>query len=192
MVWVGKGYVTQIKRRKWAVLTSSFRIHAPSAITLTDPFFKRLSVTYLTTAAVVDLVLALGMTYMLTKRSTNFDGSTRSLRLLAVLSINSGLWTAVFAILSIVLFLAFPSNVLYAIFDFGISPLYCNTLLANLNARNFVASGLKKVVTSSGGNSYNLSNIGTRPTGTGATLATSDPVKWSVAVPEEEMVVEAV
>ncbi|KAF8956695.1 hypothetical protein BDZ97DRAFT_1763542 [Flammula alnicola] len=42
------------------------------------------------------------------------------------------------AIVTIAMVLAFPSNYIYVAFSFAMSPIYCNTLLANLNARDYV------------------------------------------------------
>jgi len=78
------------------------------------------------------------------------------LQRLTVFVVNAGIWTATFAILSL-LFVSrsacqylllnltrtrkvhlYPSNLLNTVFTFSLCPVYCNTLLANLNARAYI------------------------------------------------------
>jgi len=65
--------------------------------------------------------------------------STRSIiRRLVILSINTGVWTALDALFTIILLAAFPTRFFFAALVFVQAPLYANSLLANLNARTFV------------------------------------------------------
>ncbi|KAJ3996552.1 hypothetical protein F5050DRAFT_1807662 [Lentinula boryana] len=73
---------------------------------------------------------------------SRYSSTSSALKKLIVISINNGIWTALFAILDLILYVAYPTTTLYLIFDFTMCSLYTNTLLANLNARDYVASHL--------------------------------------------------
>jgi len=64
---------------------------------------------------------------------------------LIILSVNSGIWTSAFAFTSAVMAgVAAQNNLQYAWLQFCISPLYCNTILSCLNARDFINNGVHK------------------------------------------------
>jgi len=112
---------------------------APSALVLTDSLFTPLTISYFAVAAVVDIIIAGSLSYKLLKdRSLGTKRYEKMLQRLALFSINSGAWTAIFSLLALGLFATFPSNVIYVVFDFPLCSVYCNTLLANLNVRDHV------------------------------------------------------
>ncbi|KAH7920160.1 hypothetical protein BV22DRAFT_820024 [Leucogyrophana mollusca] len=115
--------------------------HASSALVLTDSLFTPLTISYFGTAAIVDVMIAACLTYKLLRdRSVGTKRYEKMLQRLAIFSINSGAWTAIFSLLALALFAALPSNLIYVVFDFPLCSLYCNTLLANLNVRSHVRS----------------------------------------------------
>ncbi|KAL1667975.1 hypothetical protein GGF50DRAFT_86430 [Schizophyllum commune] len=95
---------------------------------------------YLGTALGTDIIMASLMTFFLYQeyRRGHYEGRTSSmLRRLCIFSVNTGTWTAVFAIATLILYELRPLDNYWAIFDFGVCGVYSNTLLANLNARNY-------------------------------------------------------
>ncbi|KAH7921935.1 hypothetical protein BV22DRAFT_691933 [Leucogyrophana mollusca] len=91
-------------------------------------------------AAGVDIVIAVVMCILLYMGRTGFNKNTdRMLLRLMIISVNTGLWTALLGVLVIILLVALPtSNRAYIAVCFPLSTLYCNTMLANLNARSYV------------------------------------------------------
>ncbi|KAH0830189.1 hypothetical protein J3R83DRAFT_1544 [Lanmaoa asiatica] len=141
LVYVGKALVGIFSLTTFAALFPfSSSAHVTSIVTLGDTFFTDLSIAYCSVAAGVDISIAIALTYLLARRriATGFKHSARVLQVLTVFAINSGIWTAIFALLTIILLRAFPSELIYVVFDFPLCSIYCNTLLANLNARSYI------------------------------------------------------
>ncbi|KAL1692191.1 hypothetical protein GGG16DRAFT_101917 [Schizophyllum commune] len=94
---------------------------------------------YLGTALGTDIIMASFMTFFLYQeyRKGHYEGTSSMLRRLCIFSVNTGTWTAVFAIATLILYELRPLDNYWAIFDFGVCGVYSNTLLANLNARNY-------------------------------------------------------
>ncbi|KAL1752165.1 hypothetical protein FB107DRAFT_277972 [Schizophyllum commune] len=94
---------------------------------------------YLGTALGTDIIMASLMTFFLYQeyRKGHYEGTSSMLRRLCIFSVNTGTWTAVFAIATLILYELRPLDNYWAIFDFGVCGVYSNTLLANLNARNY-------------------------------------------------------
>ncbi|KAI9060945.1 hypothetical protein FKP32DRAFT_1730168 [Trametes sanguinea] len=57
---------------------------------------------------------------------------------LTAFAINTGVWTALCALFTIITLAAYPNIQIYVSLNLVICPLYCNTLLANLNARGYI------------------------------------------------------
>jgi hypothetical protein len=93
------------------------------------------------TAAAVDIVIATAMSILLAMGRSRFskDSDRLFVRLVTVCA-NTGLWTALFGLLTITLIVTVPVGMIYCSVFFPLSPLYCNTLLANLNVRVFLRS----------------------------------------------------
>ncbi|KIJ64795.1 hypothetical protein HYDPIDRAFT_28156 [Hydnomerulius pinastri MD-312] len=101
-------------------------------------------------AAAVDVVIAIAMCILLAMGRTGFNQNTdRMLLRLMFISINTGLWTAVVAVLAVILLVALPSEEVYSVAILPLGTLYCNTLLASLNVRSYVR----------GDDSYEVYNI---------------------------------
>ncbi|KAF9238081.1 hypothetical protein BU15DRAFT_62728 [Melanogaster broomeanus] len=93
--------------------------------------------------AAVDIVIAIAMCTLLAMGRSGFSEKTDQLVLrLIVISLNTGLWTAILALLSIILLVSLPSTeVVYTGVYYPLGSLYCNTLLANLNVRPYLRGG---------------------------------------------------
>ncbi|KAK0210743.1 hypothetical protein DFS33DRAFT_318455 [Desarmillaria ectypa] len=57
---------------------------------------------------------------------------------LILFPINTGTWPAVIAIVTLVMLMPYPTYYLYVGLCFLISPVYCNTVLASINARPYI------------------------------------------------------
>ncbi|KAF6751925.1 hypothetical protein DFP72DRAFT_906524 [Ephemerocybe angulata] len=99
----------------------------------------------LTVGAAVDIVIAAGLctllwrTYLL--NGVTIKATSSMIHRLILFSVNTGLWTASFAIVTMAMAAKYPSNYMYIGFYFILSPLYCNMFLANLNARAYIRGG---------------------------------------------------
>jgi len=90
-------------------------------------------------AVAVDLAVAVNMVYLLLSQPTpQFARSKRMVHRLVMLSINSGLVTAVVAITVLVLLAAMPNTLYYLIPELSLCTLYFSTFMANLNARRYI------------------------------------------------------
>ncbi|KAF9224910.1 hypothetical protein BS17DRAFT_779258 [Gyrodon lividus] len=91
-------------------------------------------------AAAVDIAISIAMCALLWTGRTGFSEKTdRILLRLILVSINTGLWTAVLALLSIILLVSLPATeIVYAGVYYPLCTLYCNTFLANLNVRSYI------------------------------------------------------
>ncbi|OSD07667.1 hypothetical protein PYCCODRAFT_1455784 [Trametes coccinea BRFM310] len=89
--------------------------------------------------AFIDIAIAVAMVYSLYRqRSANFARSKRLVHRLIILTIVTGLWTAIIAIVVLSLIAAFPTGLQFSAVEFPLNALYVNALLANLNARKFL------------------------------------------------------
>ncbi|KAJ6569448.1 hypothetical protein B0H19DRAFT_1135515 [Mycena capillaripes] len=90
--------------------------------------------------AAQDVLISAVLLWMLwTSRGGPYFASTNQmLARLAVLVINTGIWTALVALFIIITMVVWPTIQIYVSLYFVLCPLYCNTLLANLNAREYV------------------------------------------------------
>ncbi|KAH7915084.1 hypothetical protein BJ138DRAFT_226298 [Hygrophoropsis aurantiaca] len=116
--------------------------HASTALILDDASLKAITISYFATASTVDVLISGSLAYLLSReRSTGKARSyDRIMQRLVIFTINSGVWTAIFSLLAIIMFVRLSRNEVYVVFDFPLCPLYCNALLANLNVRAYVRS----------------------------------------------------
>ncbi|KAI9574187.1 hypothetical protein HD554DRAFT_5812 [Boletus coccyginus] len=105
-----------------------------------DSFFTNITTSILALAAAVDVLIAMAMTFLLLRQqaANGFASTAHILQRLVMVAVNTGIWTATFAVLALVLLRALPSTQLTMVFAIPLSSLYCNTLLANLNARAYI------------------------------------------------------
>ncbi|KAK0468796.1 hypothetical protein IW261DRAFT_1372813, partial [Armillaria novae-zelandiae] len=91
--------------------------------------------------ALCDIIIAICMTYYLMRSNTSFRRTQILVSNLIRLIIETGTMTAVFVLLGLILFLAFPDQDFYATVA-GIQPkLYANTILMMLNSRIRIVGG---------------------------------------------------
>ncbi|KAF8553199.1 hypothetical protein OG21DRAFT_1510489 [Imleria badia] len=111
----------------------------PTAAELVSPVLAGIFTAIQAVAAGADLAIAAGLIIMLFRRRGQALRRTRStLQKLLVLTVNTGIWTALFAVFTFISMLAFKNTLIYAALYFPLCPLYCNTVLANLNAREYL------------------------------------------------------
>ncbi|TFK26891.1 hypothetical protein FA15DRAFT_587525 [Coprinopsis marcescibilis] len=106
---------------------------APSMMHLSE--VNGLLTVWLTLEVVVDLVLAALLLATLQSKGTGFKQSDRVLRRLIRLSVQTGLCTAIFALLCMILWLTLPNTHWYLLFGLPISRVYTSTLLDTLLSR---------------------------------------------------------
>ncbi|KAI4518806.1 hypothetical protein K525DRAFT_259172 [Schizophyllum commune Loenen D] len=97
---------------------------------------------YLAAVLITDLTMAGLLSALLYKqrKETPYQRTSEMLRRLFYYSINTGTWTAVFALVAMFTVSFQPKTAWWAaIFDVGVCGVYSNTLLVNLNGRHFAA-----------------------------------------------------
>jgi len=107
---------------------------------------KALSLSVNALAAAGDVIIAAILCWMLQTSRTGFKSSDTMITKLIAFTINTGLLTSVCAIASLITISALPNAFVYILFYFAIGRLYCNSLLATLNARKAIrsASGIEE------------------------------------------------
>ncbi|KAI9574512.1 hypothetical protein HD554DRAFT_2309935 [Boletus coccyginus] len=86
-------------------------------------------------AAAGDVLITIFLCYLLQKSRTGFRRSDMTINKLIMFSINTGLLTSLDALASLFCISVWPHTFIYIAFYFNIGRLYCNSLLATLNAR---------------------------------------------------------
>ncbi|KAK0450850.1 hypothetical protein EV421DRAFT_1189675 [Armillaria borealis] len=121
-------------------------INLPSTdkLQFTTSTSESIAVAYFIVSAVVDLFIAITMCIFLWRRYLRIGimmkGTCSMIHRLILFSINTGTWTAVIAIVTVVMLMAYPTNYLYVGLYFFLSPIYCNTVLASINMRPYIQS----------------------------------------------------
>lgn len=90
-------------------------------------------------SALVDVLVAVSMVYLLYAAKKNADGNNRTERMLTRLirmTVETGVVTAAAASLDLGLFLGFRNNNLHTLLAFMLCKLYTNSLMASLNSRS--------------------------------------------------------
>jgi len=107
---------------------------------------KALSISVNALAAAGDVLIAIILCWMLQTSRTGFKTSDTMITKLIAFTINTGALTSVCAIASLITITALPAAFVYILFYFAIGRLYCNSLLATLNARKAIrsASGIEE------------------------------------------------
>ncbi|EGO27269.1 hypothetical protein SERLADRAFT_413740 [Serpula lacrymans var. lacrymans S7.9] len=96
---------------------------------------KDLSMTVNAVAAAGDVLIAAILCTLLQNSRTGFRRSDTIINKLILFSINTGLLTSICAVASLISITAAPTTFIYIAFYFCLGRLYCNSLLATLNAR---------------------------------------------------------
>jgi len=87
-------------------------------------------------AAVLDLLLAVTLCYLLHKSRTGFKTTDTTITRVMLFTVNTGLMTSICATVTVITFLEFPKALIYVAFYFLGGRLYTNSLLATLNSRH--------------------------------------------------------
>ncbi|KAJ7278511.1 hypothetical protein C8J57DRAFT_1222357 [Mycena rebaudengoi] len=126
-------------------------------IAATDVELQAIAVSSRASAAVVDVLIAMSMVYLLLKAApepqTHFTRTRKLVFSLVLISVNSGAWTAILALLDLICpvlndsqMVAFPTAFTFCIFELPLCSLYMSTLLANLNARKWINTRDQKTI----------------------------------------------
>ncbi|KAG2071980.1 hypothetical protein BDR04DRAFT_1097662 [Suillus decipiens] len=117
-------------------------IYVAKALTLTTfiqvPQIKPLSMSVNAVAAAGDILITTFLCVFLQQSRTGLRQSDTLINKLMLFSINTGLLTSVCAVMSLISILVWPETYIYIAFYFCLGRLYCNSLLATLNARKSV------------------------------------------------------
>ncbi|KAF8128631.1 hypothetical protein EV363DRAFT_1451620 [Boletus edulis] len=92
-------------------------------------------------ATAVDITITIALCALLAMGRTGYADTDQMLRRLIFISVNTGLSSALFAFLSVLLLVIYPTDLIFTALYYPLCTVYCNTLLANLNARSFVRGG---------------------------------------------------
>ncbi|KAF5374154.1 hypothetical protein D9615_008808 [Tricholomella constricta] len=92
-------------------------------------------ITWLTSSALADGLIALSLSWSLYQRKTGFRYTDRKINRIIRLTVQTGAITAIFAILHVTCFCLLKNITLNFVWDFALSKLYTNSLLSTLNAR---------------------------------------------------------
>ncbi|KAI0358346.1 hypothetical protein OH77DRAFT_1263959 [Trametes cingulata] len=105
---------------------------------------------WLAGAAFVDLIIALSMTYHLTRSKSGIKKTDDLVNRLVRLVVETGTLTATVAIVDLVCFTAIPNTLLHECPALVLAKLYSNTILVSLNNRAFLRHGGDNFVDSAG------------------------------------------
>ncbi|KAJ7678600.1 hypothetical protein B0H17DRAFT_854305, partial [Mycena rosella] len=92
-------------------------------------------------SALSDILIAISMTYFLTRHNTSFRQTRVLISRLVRLTIETGSITALVALANLMLFFAYPGQSFYATPALIMPKLYANTILVVLNARFEITGG---------------------------------------------------
>ncbi|KAJ7172944.1 Alpha/Beta hydrolase protein [Mycena crocata] len=92
--------------------------------------------------AATDILIAVSMVWLLLqpRNQNQFTSTQKMVSRLLLLSINSGAWTALLAMMDLICIVAFPTYFTFCIFELPLCSMYLSTLLVNLNARKFISN----------------------------------------------------
>ncbi|KAF9052529.1 hypothetical protein BDP27DRAFT_1304455 [Rhodocollybia butyracea] len=96
---------------------------------------------WLVGSAVCDIIIAVCMSYYLSRMNTRFRATKMLVNKLIHLSIETGTMTATFATIDIILFITFPNNSYHATVALTLAKLYSNTLILIFNSRLRIIGG---------------------------------------------------
>lgn len=86
----------------------------------------------------LDVVFVIAMLYLLNRENTLFVKHNGMVQRFTIVVVNTGFATTIATLLTIIFLKVEPNTLIYVFFDFLISPLYCNSVLANLNSRDYI------------------------------------------------------
>jgi len=104
---------------------------------------KGISISITALGAVIDLLIAVALFYLLHRSRTGFKQTDSVISRLMLFTINTGLLTSICAVLCLVTFVLYPNDLIYVTFFFCLSRLYCNSLFATLNCRRVTGDSIE-------------------------------------------------
>ncbi|KAG7096183.1 hypothetical protein E1B28_003633 [Marasmius oreades] len=122
LVSMGGGLWTSVMVRMVKLFARKPELHTPA-------------LTWLLASAIADVAITISLCWSLAQRKTGFKRTDDMINRVLRLTVQTGLITAVFALLDVICFLALPRSTINFIWDFALSKLYTNALLSTLNAR---------------------------------------------------------
>ncbi|KAI0325088.1 hypothetical protein GY45DRAFT_1375019 [Cubamyces sp. BRFM 1775] len=108
-------------------------------------------------AVVIDLLLTGTLIITLQKSRTGFKRTDSLIDVLIIYTINTGLLTGIFSVLSLIFALVSPDNLIYSAFNIIATKCYANSLLAVLNSRKMLADKIQEDCFNSG--SFAMSSV---------------------------------
>ncbi|KIJ64692.1 hypothetical protein HYDPIDRAFT_111259 [Hydnomerulius pinastri MD-312] len=109
---------------------------------VSGPYLTKLANALNGTATAVDISITIALCTLLGMGRTGFNENTdRMLLRLIVISVNTGLCTAILAFLSVILLVISPNDLIFTGVYYPLCTVYCNTLLASLNVRSYARGG---------------------------------------------------
>ncbi|KAJ7156873.1 hypothetical protein C8R43DRAFT_1125446 [Mycena crocata] len=152
-----------------AYVAMSMRLHTFAELAE----LKDLSITVNALAAAGDLLIAGTLCGLLLRSRTGFHRSDTMIKKLIIFAINTGLVTSLCAVASLVSILVAGNTFIYILFFFCMGRLYCNSLLATLNARKMIRGAADGVHTTSENLSLSLREF--QPKNTSLSMASKRP-----------------
>ncbi|KAF7309552.1 hypothetical protein MIND_00326100 [Mycena indigotica] len=131
----------------WAPAYVALSLQLQTFAELTE--LKSLSITVNSLAAAGDVLIAATLCKLLHSSRTGFHRSDTMIRKLMMWAVNTGLITSICAIASLISITVAGNTFIYILFFFCMGRLYCNSLLATLNARNSIRGAADGVHTTS-------------------------------------------
>lgn len=114
-------------------------VHGGSLAFLLTETYNATSYTFAATNFVLDAIFVVAMVWLLRIESkTQYARTNNVINRLMILSINSGLVTMTAALIFIITLATSPQTYVYIFFYYLTAPLYCNSVLANLNSREWL------------------------------------------------------
>ncbi|EED79617.1 predicted protein [Postia placenta Mad-698-R] len=131
--------------RKWTgifALEDQFGLANKSFSELSSAEMIGIQIAVRAVGAAIDITVTICLIYILMQhRHAELIFSNKLIYHLIILAINTGLWTAIVATVDFAMLASNPSSLKYTPFEFSLSSLYINALLANLNARKYLRHG---------------------------------------------------
>ncbi|KIJ21562.1 hypothetical protein PAXINDRAFT_95118 [Paxillus involutus ATCC 200175] len=112
-----------------------------SVTAISGPLLMRVANGLNGAAMAVDITITIALCTLLIMGRTGFENTDRMILRLIFISVNTGLWSAIFAFLSVILLVIYPNDLIFTAFYYPLGTVYCNTLLASLNARSYARGG---------------------------------------------------
>ncbi|KAF9445152.1 hypothetical protein P691DRAFT_289478 [Macrolepiota fuliginosa MF-IS2] len=99
------------------------------------PDLHRPALTWLLASAIADVIITVALVYNLTRRKTGIVQTDDTINKIIRMTVQTGLITAIFAVLDVICFLVLPNTTLNFFWDLALCKLYTNALMSTLNAR---------------------------------------------------------